>query len=182
MWLNSEPCGLICGCMTWFLLFYGMYATSVSQLVNICDTCSVISPFCCQQTGVIIPWLGLSLHGVVQLILFNGISLIALYSHIKGDSSFTVAEHCPCYWNSTYSLHPQRSAVMTTDPGAVPPKARPLADDDQENEYAVTRASCTDPSIPFKKYCRRCKAYKPQRAHHCSICGRCIVKMDHHCP
>lgn len=71
---------------------------------------------------------------------------------------------------------------MTTDPGAVPPRARPLADDDAENEYATNREIAADPSVPFKKYCRRCKAYKPQRAHHCSICGRCIVKMDHHCP
>ena len=24
--------------------------------------------------------------------------------------------------------------------------------------------------------------WKPQRAHHCSECGFCIYKMDHHCP
>ena len=34
----------------------------------------------------------------------------------------------------------------------------------------------------FKKYCKKCEAFKPARAHHCSICMRCIVKMDHHCP
>lgn len=32
------------------------------------------------------------------------------------------------------------------------------------------------------KFCKRCVAYKPPRAHHCSICNRCIIKMDHHCP
>ena len=30
--------------------------------------------------------------------------------------------------------------------------------------------------------CRRCRQFKPGRAHHCSICDRCVIKMDHHCP
>lgn len=30
--------------------------------------------------------------------------------------------------------------------------------------------------------CHKCSAFKPEKAHHCTECGRCIVKMDHHCP
>jgi len=30
--------------------------------------------------------------------------------------------------------------------------------------------------------CRRCSSLKPIRAHHCSICQKCVLKMDHHCP
>ena len=30
--------------------------------------------------------------------------------------------------------------------------------------------------------CKVCKDIKPLRTHHCSICGLCIIKMDHHCP
>ena len=32
------------------------------------------------------------------------------------------------------------------------------------------------------RYCNRCVIVKPDRAHHCSICARCVLKMDHHCP
>jgi len=30
--------------------------------------------------------------------------------------------------------------------------------------------------------CKKCFKVKPDRAHHCSRCDRCILKMDHHCP
>lgn len=32
------------------------------------------------------------------------------------------------------------------------------------------------------RYCEKCHHVKPDRAHHCSVCGCCILKMDHHCP
>ncbi|XP_078421211.1 palmitoyltransferase ZDHHC16B isoform X2 [Cetorhinus maximus] len=36
--------------------------------------------------------------------------------------------------------------------------------------------------IPMVSICRKCINPKPARTHHCSICNRCILKMDHHCP
>lgn len=32
------------------------------------------------------------------------------------------------------------------------------------------------------RFCKKCRARKPDRAHHCSTCRRCVLKMDHHCP
>lgn len=32
------------------------------------------------------------------------------------------------------------------------------------------------------RFCKKCQARKPDRAHHCSSCKRCVMKMDHHCP
>ncbi|KAF9364629.1 hypothetical protein BGX34_000933 [Mortierella sp. NVP85] len=31
-------------------------------------------------------------------------------------------------------------------------------------------------------WCTRCHHVKPERAHHCRVCKRCVLKMDHHCP
>jgi len=38
------------------------------------------------------------------------------------------------------------------------------------------------PDQDVGRWCRKCWAPKPERAHHCSTCGRCVLKMDHHCP
>ena len=35
---------------------------------------------------------------------------------------------------------------------------------------------------PNPKFCDSCKFDKPLRCHHCSICEKCILDMDHHCP
>ncbi|KAK3445224.1 hypothetical protein EUGRSUZ_A01284 [Eucalyptus grandis] len=31
------------------------------------------------------------------------------------------------------------------------------------------------------RYCQKCSLYKPPRAHHCRVCKRCVLRMDHHC-
>jgi len=31
-------------------------------------------------------------------------------------------------------------------------------------------------------YCYQCSHLKPDRTRHCSSCGKCVVKFDHHCP
>ena len=72
--------------------------------------------------------------------------------------------------------------AMTTDPGAVPPDAMPLSEQQKNNNQIIengeNNGDVTKPSRKGKKLCRRCNAYKPKRAHHCSVCGRCIIKMD----
>eukprot|EP00439_Symbiodinium_sp_Y106_P019547 s585_g2.t1 len=35
---------------------------------------------------------------------------------------------------------------------------------------------------PAPKQCHKCLKLKPPRAHHCSVCKTCVMKMDHHCP
>ena len=53
--------------------------------------------------------------------------------------------------------------AMTTDPGAVPPDAKPIPDPTQiESELEDLKMPKRTPRI-----CRRCNSYKPPRAHHC---------------
>lgn len=36
--------------------------------------------------------------------------------------------------------------------------------------------------VPTVTMCKKCIIPKPARTHHCSICNKCVLKMDHHCP
>ncbi|KAM0242468.1 hypothetical protein ACHAPO_000887 [Fusarium lateritium] len=53
--------------------------------------------------------------------------------------------------------------AVTTDPGRYIFKDRVIEADGQ-------------------RWCNKCAAPKPARAHHCRHCARCVPRMDHHCP
>lgn len=38
------------------------------------------------------------------------------------------------------------------------------------------------PKHHWKKWCKKCENFKPERAHHCRKCDTCVSQMDHHCP
>lgn len=58
-------------------------------------------------------------------------------------------------------------AAIVSDPGKVP-------------KYWGFRMG--DSEAKRRRYCLMCHTFKPERCHHCSACGRCVVNMDHHCP
>ena len=65
-------------------------------------------------------------------------------------------------------------ACVLTEPGKVPDGWTPPAEDE---EAAIGKSN----SEKLRRFCRKCSAWKPERCHHCSVCGRCVLKMDHHC-
>ncbi|XP_049557283.1 palmitoyltransferase ZDHHC20 isoform X8 [Orcinus orca] len=58
----------------------------------------------------------------------------------------------------------------------------------QERQQEILRRAARDLPIYTTsasktiRYCERCQLIKPDRAHHCSACDMCVLKMDHHCP
>ncbi|CAA0842670.1 Probable protein S-acyltransferase 14 [Striga hermonthica] len=96
-----------------------------------------------------------SLVAFVVLILFHGLLVMLLWSYFS---------------------------VVFTDPGSVPPNWRPAADEERGDSDPLTSTEFpTDSENSRVRYCRKCNQLKPPRCHHCSVCGRCILKMDHHC-
>jgi hypothetical protein len=75
--------------------------------------------------------------------------------------------------------------AAATDPGAVPMGARPLPGAGEEEGVVVERDDVRG-GLRRRRGVRRCRKcndnYKPARAHHDSVTGRCVVKMDHFCP
>ncbi|KAL1543424.1 putative protein S-acyltransferase 14 [Salvia divinorum] len=73
-------------------------------------------------------------------------------------------------------------SVVFTDPGTVPPNWRPAADEERgDNDPLTTAEFPPDTENDRIRFCRKCNQLKPPRCHHCSVCGRCVLKMDHHC-
>nr|KAF6336025.1 zinc finger DHHC-type palmitoyltransferase 3 [Pipistrellus kuhlii] len=62
--------------------------------------------------------------------------------------------------------------AMLTDPGAVPKG--------NATKEFIESLQLKPGQVVYK--CPKCCSIKPDRAHHCSVCKRCIRKMDHHCP
>ncbi|KAL2234004.1 probable protein S-acyltransferase 14 [Sesamum indicum] len=73
-------------------------------------------------------------------------------------------------------------SVVFTDPGGVPPNWRPAVDEERGDSDPLTGTEFQADSENGRiRFCRKCNQLKPPRCHHCSVCGRCILKMDHHC-
>ncbi|XP_061421822.1 palmitoyltransferase ZDHHC3 [Lethenteron reissneri] len=116
---------------------------------------------CCGITCAVITWmLVVYAEFVVTFVLLLPASVpYALFNGtlFNALALLAVASHCK---------------AMLTDPGAVPKG-------NATKEY-IESLQLQPGQVVYK--CPKCCSIKPDRAHHCSVCKRCIRKMDHHCP
>mmetsp|Transcript_70493 Transcript_70493/g.131845 ORF Transcript_70493/g.131845 Transcript_70493/m.131845 type:complete len:308 (-) Transcript_70493:89-1012(-) len=67
----------------------------------------------------------------------------------------------------------------SSDPGLVPE----WWSEENKDKAVATRGDFTWRWRPGQvSQCRKCDSQRPERAHHCSICQLCVMRMDHHCP
>jgi len=99
--------------------------------------------------------------------------------------------HCVlAIWLSTMVTFHYYKAV-TTDAGSPPVYVEQQHDVVVDMPAVFEHASISASSSPLMtsstgpstlRVCAKCKRIKPARAHHCSMCHRCILRFDHHCP
>ncbi|KAL0452138.1 UNVERIFIED_CONTAM: putative pentatricopeptide repeat-containing protein [Sesamum latifolium] len=66
-------------------------------------------------------------------------------------------------------------ACLLSDPGGVPSGYLPDVEDSQGPDHELKKSGAQ------LRQCDKCSGHKPPRAHHCRVCRRCVLRMDHHC-
>lgn len=122
------------------------------------------------------------------------IMLVDYHLRTRNDPiAFTI--HLIIAYTLTFLAFSSFIICISRDPGVV---QQPEVSD--EDTHALLTPADDDFLSPGK-WCRKCWAPKPERTHHCSTCGRCVLKMgeytfsptvvqmqystavvDHHCP
>lgn len=140
------------------------------------DICGVGTSFAATRWLSLNPcgFFGISCSFAVHIFAF-----IITAKHLIAGSFFAQAVFILLYLPLSFMAIWSLFMAWTTDPGAVPLGARPLV--------TVSRAASGEmsPSEQARKRglrrCQKCNDnYKPNRAHHDSVTGRCIVKFDHY--
>lgn len=115
---------------------------------------------------------------------------------IVGLTAWALLSTCPA--PAAYVIDPVFLALVgmllwsyfscTTEPGRVPPGWTPPGVSEAEldrvrrQQQGFLQPGSKDPSdVSRPRFCKKCQAWKPPRAHHCSVAGHCVLRMDHYC-
>lgn len=140
-------------------------------------------------------WLSLDVcgtFGVMFSFVIHLFAFVVIVMHLISGSLTATAVFLLLYTPSVFMAVWSLLKAYLTDPGAVPLGARPLvtvrraqsstASSDDGNSVS-SQSNKPQPRQRAIRRCHKCNDnYKPNRAHHDSVTGRCIVKFDHFCP
>ena len=167
-WLSLDPCGLLCAWLvillhifSWGILFDSMVGSSIAAKI-------------------------------IMYGCYTPCVLLALYSHYLTWTTDpgAVSMGAKPYEDLTKFCRPASSGRSGSDENRNVSESRLMSAGESSyssNDYKNDSISLSlTYSQRFPRGVRRCKKcngnFKPPRAHHDSVTGRCIVKLDHYCP
>lgn len=203
-WLNMDCCGLFCAGLTYMLHLYGCYAVCtvlippwMSYLADDGIRKLTIWGILNNVAFCLVAAMAIISHAKAMTTDPGAVPPDAtplpppeeLASLIKegGEEGTAVPSKTPAVASGAAGLGNGSEAGNGVNSGLGSAAAVAGAGVAVAGAAAAAAVSAAMPSKPAKhqrgrRICRRCNSYKPQRAHHCSVCKRCIIKMDHHCP
>mmetsp|Transcript_104628 Transcript_104628/g.296077 ORF Transcript_104628/g.296077 Transcript_104628/m.296077 type:complete len:315 (-) Transcript_104628:81-1025(-) len=54
-------------------------------------------------------------------------------------------------------------------------------EDEMDDAQRIRQCHLPNGQAWTQKWCRECKLWRPYRCGHCHKCGRCVLRLDHHC-
>jgi len=160
-WFVNDACGRICAYITWFLIFWAWFVVYY-----------VIIP----------PWIyadSLQTNAILTANNQNDKKTMLLLEHFKSIKShqilstgFVAFANALVFGICSLFALIAHVRAMLSDPG--------VTDLNNASPECIARMNLPSGYVLYK--CVKCSAIKPERAHHCSVCRRCVKRMDHHCP
>lgn len=86
---------------------------------------------------------------------------------------------CVILYDPSYPKTKDNPDLLSSQKFDTPPEHFVYRIQDQSNGHSVYNMG-TSEELPWR-YCDKCKMNAPFRAHHCTVCRKCILKKDHHC-